>query len=147
MIFYCGERGHIFAVVASLMIVLHVPYAFIYMNELTFGFVFMNLALIVVLFFAYCVLAMVLVYIFRLHSQLDESNDENVKLLNGMHEGVLIFNRQDTGSDSSSVNSRDGDGHNDGEKSKNNVLFWNRPARKLFRKFISNSDKSEKHFT
>ena len=33
---------------------------------------------------------LIVVYVQQLHAQLEFTNDENVKLLNGMHEGIII---------------------------------------------------------
>ena len=36
----------------------------------------------------------VLLYIFNLHKKMKTQNDQNVKLLDGMHEGLLILSKQ-----------------------------------------------------
>ena len=63
----------------------------IYMKPLTTSVVSFKIFLALVLFVAACIAGMVLIYISQLHATLDFTNKEHVKLLNGMHEGVLIF--------------------------------------------------------
>ena len=38
-------------------------------------------------------IAMILLYIEQLHSKLKDTNGENVKMLDGMHEGLLILSK------------------------------------------------------
>ena len=76
----------------------------------------MSVMVIIMFFFATTLIAMIIIYISQLHAQLEFSNEENVKLLDGMHEGLLIFNREDD------------------EKKK--IMFCNSPARKLFQTFV-----------
>lgn len=39
------------------------------------------------------VVAMLIIYVEYKNEQLDESNESHIKLLNGMHEGLLILSR------------------------------------------------------
>ena len=59
---------------------------------------------------------MVIVHITEIHEKLHFTNEENIKLLNGMHEGVLILR------------------HEPGVQ--NDVMFCNLPALKLVNKFL-----------
>ena len=57
------------------------------------------------MFLVICLIAMSLVYIFQLQTKLRDLNVENIKLLDGMHEGLLILS-----------------------KSNKNVMFCNKPS-------------------
>ena len=69
----------------------------------------MNIVTVLILFVSACLLGMVVIYISQLHAKLEFTNQEHVKLLHGMHEGLLIFNRQ-----------------------QDSIMFSNKPAKKLF---------------
>ena len=85
----------------------------IYQNPLTAGSVFYNIFLVIVFFIAACLVGMVIIYISQLHSTLEYTNKEHIKLLHGMHEGLMILDRtQET------------------------FLFSNNPARKLINRFF-----------
>jgi hypothetical protein len=59
------------------------------------------------------VLSMIFVYIFKLHKDMHTTNTENVRLLDGMHEGLLILSKKDQ-----------------------EVMFCNKPAKKLIKTFL-----------
>ena len=55
----------------------------------------LNSATLLVLFFLLCAsMAMVVVYISELHGKMEGTITENLRLLNGMHEGVLILDEE-----------------------------------------------------
>ena len=81
------------------------------------GFMVTSFFVIFFFFFGLTLTGMIIIYISQLHAQLKFSNEENVKLLDGMHEGLLIFNR----------------GSSAEEKK---IMFCNSPARKLFYSFF-----------
>ena len=114
--FYCDCRGHIFALVVTLAYIMFVPPTIVYLQPVTVGFVSISVLVITMFFLATTLVAMVIIYISQLHAQLEFSNEENVKLLDGMHEGLLIFNREDD--------------------EKKQIMFCNSPARKLFQTFV-----------
>ena len=86
------------------------------MQPVTVGLICMSVMIITMFFLATTLLGMIIIYISQLHAQLEFSNEENVKLLDGMHEGLLIFNREDD--------------------EKKQIMFCNSPARKLFQTFV-----------
>ena len=57
--------------------------------------IFFNLGLVLGYFFLQIIIGMIIVHISKIHSSLFLANEENVKLLNGMHEGVLILSYED----------------------------------------------------
>lgn len=57
---------------------------------------------------------MLFVHISKIHSYLHFTNQEHVKLLNGMHEGILILN-----------------------KANNLIMLSNNPTKKLLNNFLS----------
>lgn len=68
----------------------------------------------------YCVFFILSInYISQLHNKLDFANSENVRLLNGMHEGVLIIKKPK---------------QPDGSR---RVMFCNRPAEKLLQTYLN----------
>ena len=73
----------------------------------------MNIVMILLLFVSACLLGMVIIYISQLHAKLEFAHVEHVKLLHGMHEGLIIFNRQ-----------------------QDSIMFSNKPAKKLFDVFF-----------
>ena len=68
---------------------------------------------------------MVIVHITEIHERLHFTNEENIKLLNGMHEGVLILRHE--------------------ARTQNDVMFCNLPALKLVNKFLGKLKKSSKN--
>ena len=65
------------------------------------------------------VMGMLFVHVSGVHEQLHFANEENVKLLNGMHEGLIILSKQP------SV-----------EVSQSTLMFHNKPAKKLISTFF-----------
>ena len=82
------------------------------------GFILTSIFVIFFFFFALALAGIIIIYISQLHAQLKFSNEENVKLLDGMHEGLLIFNRLSR------------------VEEKKKIMFCNSPARKLFQSFF-----------
>ena len=58
-------------------------------------------------------LSATLIYISKLHNKLDTVNVENVKLLDGMHEGLLIISKKEM-----------------------STMFCNKPAQKILNNFL-----------
>jgi len=61
------------------------------MQEVTTSQICLKSSLIIGVFFVNSMLALVIKYVCDLHERNKESNIENIKLLNGMHEGLLIL--------------------------------------------------------
>ena len=95
------------------------PEFLIYSKSVTANAIFLKLALTLGNFLIISMVAMISHYISSLHQRLKRVNAENISLLNGMHEGLLIL--------SSSLN----------EKVKDQVLFCNRSAEKLLTRAVS----------
>ena len=70
-------------------------------NILTFA---NTLIVIVLCFFIICCKAAIILYISKMHSQLDFTNEEHKKLIHGMHEGVLILRQFESNDDNTSKN-------------------------------------------
>lgn len=115
LLLYCDDRIHIFALTATLAVVLYVPETFVYMKTISEVQIFVNFLITMMFFAGATMIAMVLIYISRLHCQLEQTNEQNVSLLNGMHEGVLIFKQN--------------------EAKVSEIMFCNRPVKKLFHRF------------
>jgi len=65
------------------------------------------------------VFGVLFLYITKLHNQMKDTVAENMKLLDGMHEGLLILHKDPKTPD------------------KNKIMFCNRPAQKLLKGAIS----------
>ena len=78
----------------------------------------LNTLFLVLLFFFLCNgTAMVVTYISELHNKMNTTIEDNEKLLDGMHEGLLILS-----------------------KDKQAVMFGNKPAKKLLKTFVEIGD-------
>ena len=90
--FYCLKWKSIF--VMMLTIIFQIFYSdLVYFRELTVARVLMNTAGIVLFIGSLCLWNMVFLYFIELNRQVDEVNNQNIKLLNGMHEGLIILGK------------------------------------------------------
>lgn len=92
---------------------------FAYNRELTATKTLLFLVLILAFFFGVIVCTSVIVHISNVHEKLRLTNEENMKLLNGMHEGILILAKT--------------------LEQPSAIMFCNRPAHKLIRTFLDPS--------
>lgn len=122
---YCDTRWHLLAIEATFAFVVLVPQSYVYLAPLTAPGLVMTLFIIIVMFIGLTCFAMVITHITHLYSQLEFSNSENGKLLDAMHEGLCIFNDATD------------------PESKNEVLFCNSQARKMFKQFVCRALKSK----
>ena len=53
--------------------------------------IFRNIGLTILYFLCICLAGMMLTYIEQLRTTVEFTNEENVKLLNGMHEGLIVL--------------------------------------------------------
>lgn len=79
--------------------------------------------IVLIYFIVTTILSMVFVYISELHTEMHTTNRENVKLLDGMHEGLLILS-----------------------KSNQKVMFCNSPAEKLIKNFLRKQNEPKESF-
>ena len=96
--FYNDSIGHIIA--ATVMYAFQIFFAVhvVYLEPLTIVTVCLNILLILTYFLITIAFFSLVKYIRLLHCQLFFSNKEHIKLLNGMHEGLLIMsNKQEAG--------------------------------------------------
>ena len=98
------------------------PDYLIYENTVTADKLFIKLALSLGQFVILSMVAMIPLYISTLHQKLKRLNAENINLLDGMHEGLLILTKTNT-----SVQ----------EAIKDKILFCNRSAEKLLTRTVS----------
>ena len=113
---YCDEGRQIFVTVATLAWNLFFTNYVSYDRDLTIGSFLISLFYVLVFLLCCVLIGMIIIHISSMHHKLLFANEENVKLLNGMHEGILIIeNTEDKAS---------------------NVLFCNRPAQKLITTFL-----------
>lgn len=113
--FYNDSRGHLTGLLIlelfQVFFIVHV----VNLVPLTVGALLVDI--VVVLIFIICGLCICLTifYVMQLHAVLEFTNGENVKLLDGMHEGLCILKKTARFAD----------------EEESQVLFCNRPARKL----------------
>ena len=69
------------------------PDYLIYMNAVTAIDVLFKLAITLGQFVALTLIAMIPIYISTLHLKMKRLNEENINLLDGMHEGLLILSK------------------------------------------------------
>ena len=112
--FYTGKGGQICITLISDAVQRFVILPLIFKKTLTFGAILSKLSLSIALFLICLSLSVILRYTSDLHSRMKASNSENIRLLDGMHEGLLIL-----------------------DKAKKGIMFFNRPAQKLFSGAIS----------
>ena len=68
---------------------------FIYQEKVTVTWFFVKLVFIILIFCASTLLSIFIVYISQFHTRMKTVNLSNVKMLDGMHEGLLILSKQD----------------------------------------------------
>ena len=98
------------------------PDYLIYTKAVTANEVLLKLALTLGQFLILTMIAMISLYISTLHQRLKRLNAENINLLDGMHEGLLILSKT-----TSSLRAA----------AKDQILFCNRTAEKLLTRAVS----------
>lgn len=89
--FYCDSGAQIIFGLGTLTLNLFgiIPIVYVLpMDSLSF---FTSLSLLIGFFAMSTSFGMLIIYISEMHSRLQVSNEENIKLLDGMHEGLLIL--------------------------------------------------------
>ena len=94
---------------------------------MTLGIVLLNIGVILTFFICTTFSGILVSYMFALNSTLDNANQEHIRLLNGMHEGLLILSNVPESKDRS-------------------VLFCNQNASKLMKTFIGNLHDPKEQF-
>lgn len=89
--FYTGSRAQIFVSTLLHAIIIFLHKHLIYEQEMLMQVVFFKVSLVVAVFLANTFLAIVINYISKLQEIMKVTNFENIKLLDGMHEGLLIL--------------------------------------------------------
>ena len=91
VLLYCDTGGQIVYSVLALCIHFFITSTVAYLREPTVTYIVTNAVLILLTFFFMCLVGMLSIYVMELQSRLFTSNVENLKLLDGMHEGLLIL--------------------------------------------------------
>ena len=108
-----GPIGQVFCLTVVFALLSLVIHPFIFNNQLTVAKTFVSIAFILALHLTNSLAATLFLYIAELHGKLHQLILENIRLLNGMHEGLLILSKADQ-----------------------SILFINRPVQKLFKNSI-----------
>lgn len=94
IVFYTDNYKQIFVTLASTAIQTFVIMGYIYEEEVTVVWVTMKMILLL-LFLAFLMLfALSMAYISQFQTRLKTMNSSNVRMLDGMHEGVLILSKE-----------------------------------------------------
>ena len=106
--YYCDSAGHIIALTLGLLIKVYIMIPVVYMEEISGNDFIHKLLINVGQFTVTTILSMIFLYISQLHANMKIVIDQNLKLLDGMHEGLLVVSKKDK-----------------------DLLFCNKPAQKL----------------
>ena len=90
MCLYCDSGRSIIFFTCSLTAIFLIDGA-VYERGFSFGKLFILMLFVIVIFIGAAVFASIVVHISNVHAKLHTANRENTKILNGMHEGVLIL--------------------------------------------------------
>ena len=109
ILWYCDTGGQI--VYTALYLCFHLFFTCTvgYLRKITIVYIVTHAVLILMSVLFMCLLGMLIIYIMELQSRLFTSNVENIKLLDGMHEGLLILSK-------------------DGSEESRRVMFINNPV-------------------
>ena len=117
---YTDSRAQIIYLCANQLCWLFLPQYTIYKYPPTANAILIKISIVLVQFVCLSLFAMLLIYISLLHRRMKTVNVENVKLLDGMHEGLLIVQKS-----ASSMHTLTSD-----------IIFCNRSAEKLLTNLI-----------
>lgn len=106
-----------------ILFILFVIEPVLFLKPLSLKYISFTLMIVLIYFIVTTILSMVFVYISELHTEMHTTNRENVKLLDGMHEGLLILS-----------------------KSNQKVMFCNSPAEKLIKNFLRKQNEPKESF-
>lgn len=118
---YCDEGKQIITITLTLAWHLYFGLLVAYVKPFTVGIFVFYLAYIFAFITLVTLVGMIITHISTVNEKLHFTNQENVKLLNGMHEGLLIL-----GSKSNE------------QEDINSIMFCNRTAQKLISNFLGN---------
>ena len=114
IMFFCDSGGQIVYTTFYLSFHFFITRTVGYMYDAEFV---SNIIKIFGAFFLMCMVSILFTYIMELQSRLFNSNFENLKLLDGMHEGLLILSKSE----------------NEGDR---RVMFINNPVQKIVSSFL-----------
>ena len=93
LLFYTDSAAQLIFLTLSQIVWPPIVLQFIYRKELTTHLLIMLTMNPIIVFLSISVLAIVIQYISSLHVKIRVYNAENIKLLDGMHEGLLILSK------------------------------------------------------
>ena len=93
--FYCDRPDHLIFATVHLIVEIFFGYHNAYLNKsLTIGVFTLDIVMIGTYFFCTAFAGIVLIYFDYLRTTVIDTNQENVKLLNGMHEGLVVLQKR-----------------------------------------------------
>ena len=93
VVLYTDTGGQIIAVIAAQVYSIFFLSVYVYEEKITSYIIFIKLFYCLIQFLIDSLMAIILLYIASLHSKMASVNVENLKLLDGMHEGLLILSK------------------------------------------------------
>ena len=118
---YTDSRAQIIYLCVNQLCWVFLPQYTIYKDPLTPNALTVKISIVFATFVCLSLFAMLLMYIAQLHRRMKNLNCENVKMLDGMHEGLLIVQKSTTNSMRTLTN---------------DIMFCNRSAEKLLTNLI-----------
>ena len=91
--FYTGKGSQILTISITHLIVSFAVQIVVYEVEMTPSLVIVKMVYIIGVFIFNSGISMLLLYISQLHNRINKFSIQNIKLLDGMHEGLLILSK------------------------------------------------------
>ena len=91
IMWYTDTRSQIICISCAQAVIAFVNMSLIFNEQLTLSTAFIKVVSVLVVFLINSLLAMMILYISSMHKKVELCNVENIKLLDGMHEGLLIL--------------------------------------------------------
>ena len=93
--FYCDRLDHLIFATVHLTVEIFLGCHYAYMHQdLTVGVLIKDILMILAYFVCTSVFGMAFIYTDDLRNTVIDTNKENVKLLNGMHEGLVVLQKR-----------------------------------------------------
>ena len=98
VMYYTDSGAQLIAISVRQLVMVFFYESYLYMVKLTVPIILLKLALVFGVFVLNSLLAIIVIYISSMHTRMKIFNLENIKLLDGMHEGLLILSKSTSAS-------------------------------------------------